>query len=320
MDLPPGVARLAPQYRNRIRRAEWPKSAARRPGDTRFHGLADAPELCFESITYDFYKHNDHLHYRTLMIENLIHPQPIPFKPPLIEFAGTPDKKGNPFTWNWQKLHHAFSLPDPKKFPAVPSLSNSDRALLRRYVDTCEALATYSAFSFVATMEFVEYAHDPGVVRFRTDSATRQSLVAAATTFRQVHARKEDGCFLNACTAINKHLGDSPDGKVVGRWQETRARLMNETIQTILHRMVVPSADPDAHRNFGFVNPEKLINTFLYGDFIHQETKYEEAYAEFTRTPEIRDLYLYALQMSMASLAHLYFGFAVLAKRAMHDE
>jgi hypothetical protein len=76
--------------------------------------------------------------------EDSIHPYPLAFDPPLIEHAVG---ENNGFAHHWEMLNYVFALPNPAEFPELTTLTDDDRAALRRYVKVCRQLAGYSALN-----------------------------------------------------------------------------------------------------------------------------------------------------------------------------
>lgn len=314
-------------FRKRLQRLErlratYPPEYVR-PGDTYSVHLDDATSITM--MTTDPYTKDGHIHFKISPLEDLMLHHRTPFKPPLVEYKKGP---GEGFGFTWLKLHFAFNLPDPNRFPAVAGISVEDAEQLRFYIDTCKRLAGFYAISH--TSNFL-VGHQPFVgtttrriqaTSFEATLPAEDQMIGASTTFRQLHLRgKSDdmNSFLKAFDNLWKYLEQRPELQAEARqWKNARKELTNRSLQTILFDMTVPPWAAGRPRNFGNIRPESLMEIFNYGDFIHLGRRRAE-YDTLVRTDALRDFHLYALQASIGALAHLYFGFAVLCERALGE-
>ena len=219
----------------------------------------------------------------------------------------------------WEKLTHAFALPDPVQFPTLNSLTAEDRSTLEKYVAGCRKLAGYSAIAHGSGFKMQSMNGNWTVT---PDFPNDELLVAAAARFRQLNNKGEPTSFTTASALIIKAVkAHDPDDltQLVARWRKARAALLNRTIATIVCDMTLPeSAPPDDLPVVSFSNlrPEGLFNTYFYGDFLHVgdsagkliDINSEDGNAAY---------HMFGFLIAMSALAHLYFGFSVLVEHAL---
>lgn len=252
--------------------------------------------------------------------QDTIHPYPLTFDPPLIAHASEDGRNG--FRLCWEKIAYAFDLPNPAEFPTLPVLSSEDRLLCERFITVCRRLAGYSAINKDSRLTFVDHGHGANI---ELDFPSDEAFSAAALAFRQLHSGNEDAPFDKVKGRLFQALNGIPTPQskeakaVLQQWVSARGKLMNQLLETIVCRKAAPpGGPPDAPYSYYNINPEKLINTFQYGDLIHFSGERENLRALMKEEVNAH-YYRYAVLLAITGLSHLYFGFALLAEAAMGD-
>lgn len=248
--------------------------------------------------------------------EDTVHPVALAFDPPYRELAAGGDTRA--FYFTWEKLTCAFSLTDPAQFPVLTGLTDDERGSLSRYVMVCRKLAGYTAITHDSRIDFhVVKGQPPRVsVHFPDD----ESQVATAARFRQLNKEGETTSFIAAANVIAKAVKtECPDRMPeVAAWRQARGAMLNRTLSTIVCDMTMPTEGrpADAPMSFDNIHPESLFNTYFYGDFLHVGDYVDQLVG--LQTEEMNAAYhMHAYLTSMSALAHLYFGFSVLAEHAL---
>jgi hypothetical protein len=252
--------------------------------------------------------------------EDTIHPYPLAFDPPLIEHAVGED---NGFAHHWEKLSYAFALPNPSDFPILATLTNDDKAVLRRYAAVCRQLAGYSSINNESAITWTVTNGKPDI---ELVSPTSEAFGGTAIAFRQLHSDDETASFSRAKGRLMKAIKLLPTAEqeapknVVTQWAKARGKLMNRLLENIVGTKVGKAGPHPAPDDFPFsycnVNPQELILTFNYGDTIHFSGE-QEKLSTLLETEANAAYYKHAVLLAITNLSHLYFGFAVLAEAAM---
>jgi hypothetical protein len=251
-----------------------------------------------------------------------IHPYPLTFDPPLLEFA-TPEGQAG-FRHRWEKLAFAFGLPDPALFPTLEGLNDDDRLIANRFVQVCKRLAKFSAMNGESRLKFSDDAS--GDTAILVDFPSDESFTAAALFFRQLHSGQESASFEKVqgrfFKAIAQLPADSRDRykSILRQWVSARGKLMNQLLETIVCRKLAPKGASSAFPYpFHNVRPENLILTFQYGDIIHFSGERENL-AGLMGNEFNEAYYKFAVLLAISGLCHLYFGFALLIEAALGSQ
>jgi len=173
--------------------------------------------------------------FKTMPVENTIHPRQLNFDPPLQQY-GKDGAKG--FRHYWEMLDYVFGLPDPNAFPQIP-VQGGDREGILRFIEMCRRLAGFSVINDDTTLSV---GTDPGTDNWHVrvfDPPTDESFLGASAAFRQLHNDGETASFINAHNALFKVMKTLPEEQqvvnreAVPQWRAARGKLMNHTIQTL---------------------------------------------------------------------------------------
>jgi hypothetical protein len=255
--------------------------------------------------------------FKTMPVENTIHPRALAFDPPLQQF-GAEGSKG--FRHYWEMLDYVFGLPDPNEFPQIP-VSGDDREGILRFIEMCVRLAGFSVINDDTTLSV---GTDAGTQDWHVrvvDPPKDESFLGASAAFRQLHNDGETASFTNAHNALFKAIKSLPEQQqavikeVVPLWRAARGKLMNHTIQT-LTALKAANATLDNPVSYGNINPDELIRTFNYGDSLHFGDA-KNSLDDLLADPFHEAYYKYAALLSIVGLSQLYFGFAVLLANAL---
>jgi len=259
--------------------------------------------------------------FKLIPYENSIQPYPLNFEPPLIEHAVG---ESHGFRHHWELLTYAFNLPDPAAFPVLPSLSDDDRRVLKRFAHVCRQLAGYSALNEESGMFYSHRKGGKSEITLKFPSA--ETFGGTSIAFRQLHSGDDTGSFDRAKGRIMLALKLLPESEqsaardVVAQWAKARGALMNRMLQTIVCEMAAPPVPSDREVppfSYANINPQQLILTFNYGDTIHFSKDEEANLSTLLAAEQNACYYKHSVLSSITNLSHLYFGFAVLAEAAM---
>lgn len=248
--------------------------------------------------------------------EDSIRPIPLKFEPPLLSCGTDPTC----FDYQWQQLTFLFDLEDPAGFvKVIDALTDTDRDLLIRYVETCRALAGYSIINTKGSFS-VPFNGGPA----RVDLPSHQEFSGFSATFRQLHNDGENASFVKAWNVINRVLntaGLEDEALTTARvtlkaWKQARARLSEKAAATMICEKLSPNLQDDHPRTLKGIVPADLIKNFNYGDTLHWGDQRQQL-AELTDDPFDADFHKFACVSTMNSLSHLYFGFAVLVAASL---
>ncbi|MBM4522501.1 hypothetical protein GS462_21720 [Rhodococcus hoagii] len=248
-----------------------------------------------------------------------IHPHPLRFDPPLIEHA-----RGNSraFTLHWEKLTYVFELPDPASFPHL-SVSEGDREILERFVKICKELAGYSCINDGARFHIDK--DDQEEWHVRVDFPSQEAFRGTCVAFRQLHNGKEFASFDKVKGRLQKAISQLPQGPqqdaraALSPWVDARGKLMNSLLATLVCRKGAPGdapPPPEVTLSFENIEPDKLLQTFNYGDTIHFSERREDL-VDLLSDDRDAAYYKYAVLQTILGLSHLYFGVAVLIETAL---
>ncbi len=260
------------------------------------------------------------LSVKSIPLEDTIRPVALKFDPPLASDGTDPTC----FDYQWQQLTYLFDLDDPSTFLNVlDALSDDDKQLLVRYVQTCRNLAGYSIINSKATFSMSSKEKAKGWT-VRADLPSHQEFSGFSATFRQLHNDGEPASFVKAWNIINRALNDVGLGEtelddaraVLKAWKKARASLMKKAPATLICEKLNPNLKDEHPRTLKGVVPEELIRSFNYGDTLHWGDNREQL-AQLTDDPFNANFHKFCCASTMTSLSHLYFGFAVLVAAAL---
>lgn len=255
--------------------------------------------------------------------EGLIHPYPLAFEPPLIVHAVG---ENNGFAHRWGMLSYAFALSDPAEFPVLAGLTEQDKIVLSRYAKVCRRLAGYSALNDDGGLSWsVKNGGKPDI---KLSFPTEEAFGGTSLAFRQLHSDDETASFTRVKGLLMKAIKLLPQSeqeapkKIVTQWAKARGKLMNRLLENIVATKVGKADENPAPDDFPFsycnIDPQKLILTFNYGDTIHFSGE-QESLSELLEVEANEAYYKHSVLLGIASLSHLYFGFAVLAESAIGE-
>uniref|UniRef100_UPI003D8A4609 hypothetical protein n=1 Tax=Gordonia sp. B7-2 TaxID=3420932 RepID=UPI003D8A4609 len=205
----------------------------------------------------------------------------------------------------------------------VDSLSDEDKQLLIRYVKTCRNLAGYSVINTKNGLE-MSWGRGGAGSTVRVDLPSHEEFSGFSATFRQLHNDGEAASFNKAWKIVNTAVNAAglEESTLAARatlkaWKQARARLMEKAAATLIAEKLNPNLKPEHPRPLKGIVPEDLIRQFNYGDTLHWGDQREKLAALNDGDPLHASYYKYCCESTMTSLAHLYFGFALLVAAAL---
>lgn len=257
---------------------------------------------------------------KSIPIEDSIRPVELKFPPALQKEGSEPTC----FEYQWEQLTFLFGLDDPSKFMNLFGvLTDDEKRLLMRFVSTCQNLASYSVINSKNSVKMSWGASGPSTVQ--VDLSSHEEFSGFSATFRQLHNDGETASWQKALSVINRAAnaaGLDPDDLAAVRatlkqWRKARARLNEKTAPTMIAERLNKNLKPEHPLPLKGVVPEDLIRKFNYGDTLHWGDQREKL-ADLTNGDPFNERYhKYCCQLTMSSLSHYYFGFAVLVAAAL---
>lgn len=251
--------------------------------------------------------------------EQLIVEHPLRFPVPLAELASQRES----FEFWWKQLAFVFELDDPSAFPPLPeALPDERQGSVDRYISIAEELASSRVINAV----------DDGVTVLIDDDTDETSEVLAQLPTKEIQlgftgllrqldspselasfAKTADALWLAAEAAEDEHQDVRLE--TLKTWRRAVGQLHGNSLNQLLRKKLVNE------HGFGVLDyeemhaPQYLLSAYSYGDLLHWGKK-REVVAGF-ETDELSAAEQRSAFLSGATgLAHLYMGFAVLAKAA----
>ena len=243
-----------------------------------------------------------------------------PFPPPLGEHVGD----SRVFEFFWKQLDYVFSLDDPRSFPPLPlDLSPADRATVERFVHVAGELAASGLINAVREGFNVRMPDGPNGEEEITAEFSRTDVQGGfAALLRQCDSSEERASFarvrsilFRACDAATDKMRDARLDQLE-TWRRAVGRLHSKSLNQLLREKLVRDEGMAAFAYQEEDSPQRLLSIYNYGDLLHWgdhssvlQALEVDAYLEHDR----RLAYLDAA----CGLAHLYIGFAELARAAL---
>jgi hypothetical protein len=245
----------------------------------------------------------------------------VPFRPPLEEHVAEPQV----FEFWWKQLHYVFGLPDPRRFPPLPDvLSPDERVTVEWYVHVAAELAGSGLLNALRegfNVRMPEGPHGPEEVE--ADFSRTDLQVGFAGLLRQCDSTKERASF-HGVRGILTRKADAvhDDARTIrlahlNAWRDAAKKLRLKSPNQLIRDKLV--AD-EGLRAFAYTeehSPAYLLNLYSYGDLIHWDSDKSAVVTEFERDPYIESDRRLAYLDAASGLAHLYIGFAELARAAV---
>lgn len=245
-------------------------------------------------------------------------PQRPSFSPPMVDLGSAPAA----FDLWWTQLEYVFGLPDPGSFPPLPAdaLSVESRQAIDHYVQTAEDLARSTVLNALDNRLTVREEDETGAEMIEARFSAKDAQVGFAGLLRQLDAGREAASYNRVAGTLWQAAEEASDSRRQDRldqltaWSKAIKRSHGKSLNQLLReRLVAEGArvldygEPDS--------PEFLLSSYNYGDLLHWGRK-RETVAGWEEDEFARSDRRLAFLMAAAGLAHLYIGFAVLARTA----
>jgi hypothetical protein len=260
----------------------------------------------------------EQLEVRTEGPEGLLAGRALPFPPPMIELASSPEA----FEFHWRTLDYVFELADPREFPPLTeALDTDETAVVERYVRTARDLARSGVVN--ATGEGIEVriadVTDEEDITLQLSDRDRQ--FGFAVLLRHAHSPNERAAFHKVANILWRAADGETDQHrdhrqhLLKQWRKAVGHLQQKSLNQLLREKL---ADEEGFEVLAYDEPDSpsfLLSAFDYGDLLHWDSKRDvvSAWEEEEFTGGDRRL---AFLSAAAALAHVYIGFALLAETA----
>jgi hypothetical protein len=245
----------------------------------------------------------------------------VPFPPPLEEHVAEPQV----FEFWWKQLHYVFGLSDPRRFPPLPDeLSPDERVTVERYVHIAAELAGSGLLNALREGFNVRMPEGPyGPEEVRPDFSRIDLQVGFAGLLRQCDSTKERASFHGVRGILMRKADTVHDDAKEMRlaylkaWRDAAKTLRLKSLNQLIRDKLVADEGLQAFAYNEEHSPEYLLSLYSYGDLIHWDSDKSVVVAEFERDPYIESDRRLAYLDAASGLAHLYIGFAELARTAV---
>ncbi len=243
------------------------------------------------------------------------------FPSPLEEHVAEPEV----FEFWWKQLDYVFNLPDPRAFSPLPDeLSPDERVTVERYVHVAAQLAGSGLLNALREGFNVRMAEGPhGPEEVRPEFSRTDLQVGFAGLLRQCDSTKERASFHGVRAILTRKAADVHDDAHEARlahlktWRDAAKTLRLRSLNQLIRDKLVADEGLQAFAYDEEHSPAYLLRLYNYGDLIHWDSDKSAVVAEFERDPYIESDRRLAYLDAASGLAHLYIGFAELARAAV---
>ena len=245
----------------------------------------------------------------------------VPFPPPLEEHVAEPQV----FDFWWKQLHYVFGLPDPRRFPPLPDvLSSDERLTVERYVHVAGELAGSGLLNALREGFNVRMPEGPyGPEEIEREFSRTDLQVGFAGLLRQCDSTKERASFHGVRGILTQKADAEHDDARemhlahLKAWRDAAKKLYLKSLNQLIRDKLVADEGLHAFAYNEEHSPGYLLSLYSYGDLIHWDSDKSTVVAEFERDPYIESDRRLAYLDAASGLAHLYIGFAELARTAL---
>jgi hypothetical protein len=251
--------------------------------------------------------------------EQLVTEQPLPFPAPLAEQGSD----AGAFEFWWKQLAFVFELPDPQTFPALPDpLPDERQTVVDRYISVAEELAQSRVIGAAEegfTVRIDDHTDETAEVLARLPS--KEIQLGFAGLLRQLDSKDEHASFSKTCDAIWLAADAAKDRHHTSRldqlqaWRRAAGQLHANSLNQVLRKKLVSEHGFAVLDYEEMHTPQFLLSAYGYGDFLHWGRK-KGVVAAFEQDELSAAEHRSAFLTGAMGLAHLYMGFAVVARAA----
>jgi hypothetical protein len=242
-----------------------------------------------------------------------------PFPIPLVEHVTAPQV----FEFWWKQLGYVFALGDPRSFPLLPDVvADEDREVVERYVQVAARLAGSGLLN--ALSEGFNIRHPDGMdgAEEIVQNFSRADLQAGFAVFLRQCDSDDPASFHRVRGILDRAALATADGHRDERiaqlraWRSAAATLHRKSLNQLIRERLAAEEQLRAFLYDEEHSPGELVRLYDYGDLIHWDRGSGEL-AAFERDPFTASDRRLAFLDAASGLAHLYIGFAELARAAI---
>lgn len=244
-----------------------------------------------------------------------------PFPLPLIEhITHVPT-----FEFWWKQLGYVFQLPDPRAFPPLPdTVTDDERAIVERYVHVAGELATSGLLNALSEGFNVQMPDGPKGPEEVERNFSRTDLQAGFAALLRQCDLNERASFHRVRAILNGRAQQTYDDSRNERiaqlrvWRDAGRALRAKSLNQLIREKLAADEGLGAFTYNEEHTPEALLRIYNYGDLIHWDSDDSGSIvARFERDPFTESDRRLAFLEGASGLAHLYIGFAELARTAV---
>lgn len=243
-----------------------------------------------------------------------------PFAPPMQEHVAEPKV----FDFWWKQLDYVFGLPNPRSFPPLPEeFSPEQRGIVERFVHVAAELADSGLLNAVREGFNVRMPDGvSGPEEIEREFSRTDLQVGFAALLRQCDSPKERANFERVRSILwlksEAAQDDAHDARLeqLEAWSRAAKRLHAKSLNQLLRDRLVKDEGIRAFEYTEQQSPQQLLSIYNYGDLIHWDDKKSPVIAQWEADPYIESDRRLAYLDAASGLAHLYIGFAELARCA----
>jgi hypothetical protein len=255
----------------------------------------------------------------SLILESFAPPFPIP----LAEHVTAPQV----FEFWWKQLGYVFALPNPRSFPPLPDvLGDEERAVVERYEQVTARLAGSGVLNALSEGFNIRQPEGPRGPEEITQNFSRADLQAGFAVFlRQCDSTdaRERASFHRVRGILDRAAAATSDefrGERLAQlkaWRSAAGRLHTKSLNQLIRDKLVAEERLRAFAYDEEHTPSELLPIYDYGDLIHWDSERSPELAAFEQDPFTASDRRLAFLDAASGLAHLYIGFAELARAAI---
>ncbi|MGZ4538681.1 MAG: hypothetical protein ACXVXT_05210 [Blastococcus sp.] len=260
------------------------------------------------------------IHVEGKSFESLALPQPLRFRPPLVELARHPMA----FNYQWQLMRYVFDLPSPYDFPPLRGWSAEDLRILGRFNTVAKRIAGGEVISgdYRVTVSVQREGKSESLEKVLPSD---ELMAGFAASFRQLYSDKEPASWKRVRDLMGRKSHEVHDEhrdqrlEWLARWRHAHGRLLATELSVLVGQKLAEEGKWGGPIPGEGASPTLLISQFQYGDLIHWD-RHAPFIEQLAQDPTLEAMTIMDFLKSCSALCHTYFGVAVIIEAATRVE